>query len=112
MKETNIVGTFADVGIWETETKNTEDTCLYVCPSIDIIAVNSSTAPLMTSGNTGGSHDPSSGGNSGHGSSGDGNEGGNNGHDPSTGEDIGDDNPAKGFDWDNDLTYYNSYKVL
>lgn len=84
----------------------------YVRPVVEMLAVNEHVLPLMASGNTGGSHDPSGGGNSGHGSSGDGSEGGNNGHDPSTGEDIGDDNPGKGWDWDDDLTYYNSYKVL
>ena len=75
----------------------------YVSPAIEVLSVAVGHALLAVSRQTGGWHDPSGGGNSGHGSSDDGTNDGNNGHDPSQGEDIGDDDsPGKGWEWDID----------
>ena len=72
---------------------------VYIRPFVMLFSLESSSPLLIGSGNSGGSHNPSDGGNSGHGSSGDGNDDGGNGHDPSTGEDIGDETPGKGWDF-------------
>ena len=101
-------------GLPATDAAASEALRLYESPAIDVIAVDSLSLPLMASA-TGGSHDPSGGGDAGHGSSGDGNDDGNNGHNGSgNGGDIGDEdgpNPVQGYqayDWG----WYRSYKVF
>ena len=77
---------------------------VYESPSMEVLSVAVVSAFLAVSGPTGGWHDPSGGGNSGHGSSDDGTNDGNNGHEGSgNGGDIGDDDsPGKGWEWDLD----------